>query len=311
MEQLIFKAMGTTIKLQIQHESANYLLEEAQKRLLDYEKRFSANNDTSALMDVNQHAGIQAVKVDKDIFDLVQIGKHYSLDQTNSLNIAIGPLIKLWRIGFDGARIPTQAEIDERLPLINPENIQLSEEDHSIYLTQKGMEIDLGALAKGYFADKIKTFLMSAGVEKGIIDLGGNVLLIGAHPSNPDELWRVGIQSPFKTRNNIVGLIPLKDVSIVTSGIYERSFVINEEEYHHIFDSQTGYPIHNDIASITIVSNKSLTGELYTTMLFNNNSQEALALMNQTPEIEGLVITRSGDILTSNGLRNRFVAVNS
>src|SRR5699024_12278624 len=114
------------------------------------------------------------------------------------------------------------------------------------------MEVYLGALAKVFFADQIKHFLKKAGVKKGIIDLGGNVLLLGGHPTNPDTLWRVGIQNPFMTRNNLVGLLKVKDKSVVTSGIYERTLVYKREEYHHIFNNHTGYPVTKNIVFLTI-----------------------------------------------------------
>lgn len=310
MESIVFKAMGTTISLQIQHEFADYLLKEAKKRLLDYEKRFSANDDNSVLMNVNQLAGIESVVIDSDIYELIKIGKEYSLDASNTLNIAIGPLIKLWKIGFQGANVPTQSDIEECLKLIDPQSIILSEENQSVYLEKKGMEIDLGALAKGFFADKIKLFLKQAGVEKGIIDLGGNVLLIGSHLVNSDGYWRIGIQDPFKSRQNIKGLVKVKDVSVVTSGIYERVLVLDGQEYHHIFDSQTGYPVKNDIASVTIISSESLAGELYTTMFYQYKSSETINLINNIKGIEAIVITRDNDILMTDGLENTFVIIN-
>ncbi len=309
MESITFKAMGTTINLQIEHEFSHYLLNEAKKRLLDYENRFSANDANSLLMKVNQFAGIEAVAVDPDIFELIKIGKVYSVDLSNTLNIAIGPLIKLWKIGFSDAKVPSQAEIDERLTLIDPNLIQLNDEKQSVYLERKGMEIDLGALAKGFFADQIKHFLKKAGVKKGIIDLGGNVLLLGSHPTNPDTLWRVGVQNPFMTRNNLVGLLKVKDKSVVTSGIYERTFVYNGEEYHHIFDSKTGYPVKNNIASLTIVSKESLTGELYTTMYYKAEAHDIIRQINQIQDVEAVVITKDSEILITHGLVNDFIKV--
>lgn len=307
MKSMVFKAMGTTISLKIEHEFAELILEAAKERLLDYERRFSANDANSLLMKVNQAAGRHAVSVDADIYELVRFGKQFSLDSTNTLNIAIGPLIKLWRIGFDGARIPNQSEIDHRLKLIDPGKIILSDNDQSVYLTESGMEIDLGALAKGFFADKLKIFLLNIGVEKGIIDLGGNVLLIGSHPANQDGLWRIGIQDPFKMRTNTVGIVKVKDASIVTSGIYERSLIIDNEEYHHIFDSRTGYPIQNDIASVTILSPDSLSGELYTTLFYQYQSHEAMAKINEINGIEAIVITRDNGILLSANMDRYFV----
>ncbi|XJS11636.1 FAD:protein FMN transferase [Aerococcaceae bacterium WGS1372] len=309
MDNLVFKAMGTTITLQIEHEFASLVLNQAKNLLLDYEQRFSANNDQSQLMQVNLAAGEKAMPVDSDLFELIQFGKKYSLDNSTTLNIAIGPLIKLWKIGFKDAQLPSEIAIKERLNLINPNNIILDSKNSTVFLSERGMEIDLGALAKGYFADKVKEFLLHMNVNHGIIDLGGNVLLIGNHPQNKDENWRVGIQDPFKTRHNILGILKGKDNSIVTSGIYERTFTYKGEDYHHIFDSNTGYPIKNDIASISIISPTSLQGELYTTMYYQYNSLEALALLESIPNIEAIIVTKEGKILQSSGVRESFIVV--
>lgn len=309
MEKLVFKAMGTTITLQIQHQHASELLVLAKEKLIDYEKRFSANHADSQLMHVNKAAGEKAIQVDSDLFELIQFGKKYSVDDSTTLNIAIGPLIKLWRIGFSNAQLPSNTEIEERLQLINPHNIILNTSNKTVFLKKKGMEIDLGALAKGYFADRIKEFFVQQGVGSGIIDLGGNVLLIGQHPINPDGNWRVGIQDPFKKRHNILGIVSSADNSIVTSGIYERTLTINGETYHHIFDSKTGYPIKNDIASITIMSKQSILGELYTSLYYQYSSSEALKLLEKVANIEAIIVTITGKILLTANMQNKFVSV--
>lgn len=311
MEKLVFKAMGTTITLQIQHSHASKLLSLAHEMLIDYEKRFSANHSDSQLMQVNLAAGEKAVQVDSDLFELIQYGKKYSIDESTTLNIAIGPLIKLWRIGFKDAQVPTDKEIKARLQLVNPNNIILDSQNNAVFLREKGMEIDLGALAKGYFADKVKAFLIQQGVQHGIVDLGGNVLLIGQHPTNKDGNWRVGIQDPFKSRHNILGIVSSADNSIVTSGIYERTLTINGEDFHHIFDSKTGYPIKNDIASITILSNESIMGELYTSLYYQYSSSETLELLEDVSEVEGIIVTKSGEILLSSKMGNKFTYIRS
>lgn len=310
MESCIFNAMGTTISLQIQHDQAQNLLIEAKNRLLNYEKRFSANNLDSQLMLVNQAAGKKAVKVDSDLFELIEFGKLFSLSPTNALNITIGPLVKLWKIGFSDARVPSKKEIEACRALINPEDILLDEANQSIYLVKEGMEIDLGSLAKGFFADKIHKFFEESEVSAGIINLGGNVLVFGPHPVNPDGLWRVGIQDPFNERQNLLGMVKVKDMSVVTSGIYERYLSIDDQDFHHILDSRTGYPIDNDIASITVLSKESVFAELYTTMLYHYDSSDIINLMNQIPDAEAIVITRSKEILLSNNIGEQFVKSN-
>ncbi|MBY7144257.1 FAD:protein FMN transferase [Virgibacillus sp. NKC19-3] len=303
MKHKTMERMGTQIVLNIEHVESEILLEQADRILEDYEKRFSANHPNSDLMTINDQSGIDSVHVDSDLFELIQMGKQYSLSFNGSLNIAIGPLVKLWKIGFDGAQIPRQVDIDERLELINPNNIELNPESQSVYLNKKGMEIDLGALAKGYFADRLKQFFMKKGVKNGLIDLGGNVLTIGESPKHADGFWRVGIQQPSINRGALVGAVLVKNKSVVTSGIYERFFEMNGKKYHHIFDSATGYPIENNLASVTIVSNESIHGELFTTVLFKMSPQEAIQYIESLPHMDAIIITKEKDILLTKDIK--------
>lgn len=298
------RLMGTIITLTIYHADSEALLEEAEARLRDYEKRFSAHAADSDLMRVNQQAGLQAVTVATDMFELIRIGKEMSLASDGALNIAIGPLMKLWHIGFEDAQVPKQAEIDQVLSLIDPRRIQLDAASQTVYLEVAGMELDLGAVAKGYFADLLKSFFVEQGVEAGIINLGGNVLTIGNSPKNPLGTWNIGIQNPEAPRGDLLALAQVRDQSVVTSGIYERKLVVDGQEYHHIFDSRTGYPVANEIASVTIVSDKSIDGELWTTVLFVHSPERALALIEATPGIEALIITKDLQQYPSTGMRD-------
>lgn len=302
IKQKIINQMGTRISLSIVHPEAENLLEKASHMLADYEARFSANNSKSALMMVNQQAGIQPVHVDSDLYDLIQFGKKYSLSSNLALNITIGPLVKLWKIGFTDAHVPEQKEIEEKLKLIDPTDIKLDADKRTVYLTKKGMELDLGALAKGYFADKLKSFFQNEGVQSGLVDLGGNVLTIGENPKYEDGYWRVGIQKPSPVRGDLVGVVLVKDKSVVTSGIYERSLKVDGKKYHHIFDSTTGYPIENGLASVTIVSDESIDGELWTTLLFMFSPTAAIQYIDSIPGIEALIITKDNDVKMTRGI---------
>lgn len=299
--------MGTVIQLWIQHDNPGNILENAENRLRDYEKRFSANDENSDLMKINDQAGKNPVQVDTDLFELITIGKRHSLPNDSALNITIGPLVQLWRIGFEDAKRPSEQEIKEKLKLVQPENIILNEEKQTVYLAQAGMAIDLGALAKGYFADKILEYFISQGVHSAIIDLGGNVVTYGEAPQHEDGYWRIGIQHPLKPRGNFVLALKSKNQSIVTSGIYERTFTVDGKTYHHIFDSQTGYPLETDIASITVVSDKSVDGEIWTTRLFAQKPEQVIATLNDQEGLSGIVITKDGRLLYSKSLSPQII----
>ncbi|AOF48142.1 FAD:protein FMN transferase [Tetragenococcus halophilus] len=299
--------MGTVIKLWVQHEQADELLPEAENRLIDYEKRFSANDDASELMVINHQAGVAPVKADDELFELIQLGKKHSLPKDSFLNIAIGPLIQAWRIGFDNANRPSDQMIQLLLQRIDPQNIYINEEAKTVFLEKKGMSLDLGAIAKGYFADKLLTFFKENGVYSALIDLGGNVLTYGPAPKHEDGCWRIGIQSPFSKRGELKAVVKVKDKSVVTSGIYERMNTINGQTFHHIFDQETGFPLETNLASVTIVSAKSVDGEIWTTRLFGKQPDEIIDILNQADELDGLVITKDGQLHFSEALEVQIV----
>ncbi len=291
--------MGTNIDLMVVHPDSHRILNHLEELLNIYNMRFSANNDDSELMQINAAAGSHAVRVHPEMFELIKLGKKHSLAKNSFLNIAIGPLIKLWRIGFSDAQKPSQKEIDETLMLIDPSFIELNEKDQTIFLTKKGMEIDVGAIAKGYIADRLVDYMKGEGVASGLVNLGGNLVTVGPALNRSDYYWRIGVQNPLKPRGESMLTLKIYNQSVVTSGIYERKLVIGEETYHHIFDQTTGYPIDSEVASVTIVADQSVDCEIWTTRLFGLAPKEIIAEINRIKNIEGIVITKDGNYLLS------------
>ncbi|MFC3928916.1 FAD:protein FMN transferase [Streptococcus caprae] len=300
------KLMGTHIDVQIESHRADDLLNQVESQLMEYNQIFSANDSQSVLSAVNLAAGQNPVKVPELLYQLIKIGKSESLLYDSNLNIALGPLIQTWRIGFTDAKVPSQNEIERALALTDPNNIIMADESHEVFLAQPGMKIDLGALAKGYFADLIISFLKNQGVTSALINLGGNVLVTGPNPKRETGTWFIGIQNPKLPRGQHLGTLRIAEQSVVTSGIYERVFKVNGKAYHHIFDKETGYPIESDVASLTIVADSSLDCEIWTTKLFGKSSLQALYSIEQTPGIEGIVITKDDRLAISSGLKGKF-----
>lgn len=292
--------MGTNIDLMVVHPEGSRILNHLEDLLHIYNMRFSANRDDSELMQINQAAGVRPVKVHPEMFELIALGKKHSIAKNSLLNIAIGPLIKLWNIGFDNARVPDQDEIDEVLKVIDPNLIELDEENQTIYLAKAGMEIDVGAIAKGYIADRLVDYMKEQGVASGLVNLGGNLVTVGPALNRPDYYWRIGVQNPEEIRGQSSLTLKIYNQSVVTSGIYERKLTIDGQTYHHIFDQKTGYPVNSDTASITIIADQSVDCEIWTTRLFGQEPQHIINEINQTPGIEGVVITRDGKYLLSN-----------
>ncbi|MGT2667552.1 FAD:protein FMN transferase [Streptococcus rifensis] len=298
-QKLQVRLMGTVIDVMIFHQRPQPILAEVERLLYLYERRFSANRPDSELMVVNDCAGQRAVTVHPDLYELIKLGKDHSCAPGSNLNIAIGPLIQLWRIGFQDAKKPSHEEISQVLKLIDPNQIQLDDGKQSVYLLKKDMKIDLGALAKGYIADKLLAYLKEVGVSAALINLGGNVLTMGKAPHQEDGYWRIGIQNPEKARGTNSLIIPIRDQSVVTSGIYERTLTIDGETYHHIFSSETGYPVQSDLSSLTIISKRSVDCEIWTTRLFGKSLPAIMGEVALQPNIEAIAIMQDGSIYKS------------
>ena len=301
----IIYLMGTKISLYIKGEETELLAEKAEEMLIRYNEIFSANSDHSQLGMIKKMAGIAPQKVDEELYELIKTGKKHSLNENSFLNIAIGPLIKLWRIGFTEAHVPDKESIEKVLELLNPELIQLDEENKTVFLQKKGMEIDLGAIAKGYFADKVMEFFIDHGAVSAMVDMGGNVLVHGDSPSDGSD-WNVGIQNPFLPRGNAAALVKIRNQSVVTSGIYERVLEKEGSKYHHIFNSKTGYPMESNIASLTVVADRSLDCDIYTTELFGLDAVSIIRKMNKMKDLGAVVITLDGKLACTENLMERI-----
>ena len=302
------KLMGSHIDILIFDSiDAESILDDAVEMLKMYEHRFSANDDSSELMVINHNAGIKAVEVHPDLFDLIKIGKVHSCSPNSFLNIAIGPIVQTWRIGFSDVKVPTKQEIDDLLEITDPNQIILDEEKQSVFLAKKGMAINLGALAKGYIADLMIDYMKKRGVDSGLINLGGNVLAFGDAKHNPDLMWRIGIQNPVESRGNHLFTIGIKNQSVVTSGIYERKHTENGKTYHHILNPKTGYPVETNVAGLSIISTASVDGEIWTTRLFGKSVEDILDEVNNLPDIEAVVVTTEGKVYYTSGVLDRII----
>jgi len=298
--------MGTNNQLSVEHDKPQVILDEIIMRLHEFDKRFSTHDPHSELMEVNNNAGVKPVKVHPDLYELIKIGKEHSSADDSYLNIAIGPLVQAWQISSSKAHRPTPKTIQTLLSKINARDIILDDQAQTVFLKWTGMFIDLGAIAKGFIADLIIQDLEAMNVSAGLINLGGNVMTYGNAPKHEDSFWRIGIQHPFHVRGTYIAVVKALNQSVVTSGIYERKSIIDNQTYHHILDPNTGYPIMTDIASLTVVSKKSIDGEIWTSRLFGQPSEQIINSLEQIKDVEGIVITKNGDLLYSTGIKPCF-----
>lgn len=302
--------MGTYVVVQVYDEGKEEAIDLAFDRIKELEEKITMNDDGTELYEINQNAGKASVKVSDDLFELLQKSEEYSQSPDDGFDYTIGPIVDLWRIGYDDARLPSQEEIDATLPLVEHENVVLDEDEQTVYLEKPGMSIDLGAIAKGYIADEAMEVLIEEGVTVGMVDLGGNLVILGDSPKREEGGWNVGVQDPFSTRGAITGFLNLKDRSIVTSGIYERYLEVDGMKYHHLLNPETGYPFDNDIAGVTIISEKSIDGDALSTGVFSLGLKEGLDYVNSLEGIEAVFVTKDKDLYTSDGVTEEFTLSN-
>lgn len=260
-------ALGTSITLQTFGTTDDYVIQKSFDLIDHYEDLLTVNRDVSEVMDVNHAAGKTAMQVSSATYGLIKLAVEESR-KNYGFNALIGPVVKLWHIGFKGAHVPTDQEIQARMKLINPENVVLNDRDQSVFLTKKGMELDLGGIAKGWIADRIRDLWLACGISAGIINLGGNVLLVGDSPKRPNGQWTIGVQDPKESRGDNITSVMVPKCSAVTSGTYERYLVVNGKKYHHLIDPRTGYPVKTNLAGVTTFTKDSVEAEIECKRLF-------------------------------------------
>jgi thiamine biosynthesis lipoprotein len=297
--------MGSPILLKLfSHDEA--LASRVFRLIKQYEDLLTVNRAQSQVMDINHAAGRHPVTVSQPVFELIRCAKAASLYPGSAFNLAIGPLVKRWKIGFKGDTVPPADDIASLLSITRPEDVLLDEANGSVMLAKAGMEIDLGAIAKGYIADRVRDYLRKEGAELGLINLGGNIQTLGS----PEGGWSVGLKKPFAA-DELIGTMDVENMSVVTSGTYERYFEQDGKRYHHILDPRTGYPLDNELDSVTIVSKNSIDGDIWTTLMFGMGVEKGCAALRARPDIEAIFVTKAKEVVFSSAHLFRFTLLDN
>jgi len=265
-----------------------------------YEKICSRTDTSSELYRLNNRLlpvadnidGINCYKISDELYEMIAIGLDAGSKTDGIFNIAIAPVSSLWNF-TDGSKVlPSSDEIENALKYVSLDDIYLYPDNMIGFATDKNA-IDLGGIAKGFIADIIKEYLLSNNVHSAIISLGHNILCIGDKLGLP---FKVGIKMPFDD-TKVITSVDIRDKSVVTSGIYERYFEIDEKIYHHILNPASGYPIDNDLSSVTIISDTSTEGDILSTYLFSLGKDGALNYDNTHDSISTIIINRDNKIV--------------
>jgi FAD:protein FMN transferase len=302
--------LGTTCEVTLFSGGSTQAMDAAFARLAEIEARMTINRDDSEVIEVNKAAGLHPVKVTPDVFQVISRGLEFSAAGNGAFDITVAPLVKLWGIGTAAAHVPQPEQIKQALAKVSFRDLSLSARDSTVLLKRPGMGIDLGAIAKGYAADEVSRVLRERGVTSALINLGGNVLTMGKKGDGTP--WRIGIQNPEEPRGSYLGIVSTEEMAVVTSGVYERFFEQGGKHYHHIMDTQTGYPVWNGLSEVTIVTKSSTTADGYSTLVFCLGLDKGRKLVESTSGAVGAIfVTEKREVYVTSSLKQSFKLTDS
>ena len=259
-------------------------------------------SDKSELSAINRNAGISAVRVSPETLEVIEKAIYASEHTAGAFDATIGPEISQW--DFVKKKRPDDASIKKRLPLVNYRMIKINRKESSVYLEKKGMLLDLGAIAKGFAADKAVDELKKNGIRAGLVAVAGDIRAFGLKPDGKG--WIIGIQNPRATNSadEIIATIELKDKAISTSGDYQRFFIINGKRYHHLLDPKTGCPARG-CESVSVIADDGVSTDSFSTGVFILGPEKGMAVLKKMG-FEGLIISGNGRINTTPGLKDKI-----
>ena len=313
--------LNTAIQITIYDSQDKSLLDDCLALCDRYELIFSRTNENSELYKLNHrkdtsdkdpNADEQTIPypisgtadtwhISEDLASLLSQGLSITRESDGAFDIAIAPLTSLWDFTAEDPKVPDDAAIQKALPLCSSDGVTIDGQD--ITLPSDDIQFDVGAIAKGYIADRMKDLLVKKGVNSAIINLGGNVLCIGSKPDGTP--FKVGIQKPFADRNETEAVMDITGKSVVSSGIYERCFKQNGKLYHHILNPKTGFPYDNSLISVTIISDQSVDGDALSTTCFALGLDKGLKFAEKKG-VQAVFITEDYELHYTDGFQDEI-----
>jgi thiamine biosynthesis lipoprotein len=253
---------------------------------------------TTQLSNINTNAGIQPIKVDLEVYNLVERALKISKITNGAFDISYASMDKIWK--FDGSmkKMPSEDEIKKSVEKVGYQNVVLNPKDTTIFLKNKGMKIGLGGIGQGYIADKIKELLKSKGCESGLVNVSGDISTWGKQIDG--KPWTIGIINPMN-KNKVFATFPLEDTAVETSGSYEKYVVFDGKRYSHIIDPRTGYP-ESGIVSISVFAKQTEMADAFATGIFVMGVEVGLDFVNQIKGLECIIVDDKGVIHASKNI---------
>ena len=300
--------LDTTCTIEIDNMSskeAETLIDDTFDECARYEKLFSRTIKNTDIYKIN-HAGGKAVKVAPETIELVSDALEVCEETDGLFDITVGKLTALWDFSAVEPKVPKDKDIQTALATVNYKDVVVGED--TIQVKNPDTWLELGAIAKGYIADKLTAYLEENGVTSGVVNLGGNIVTIGEMENNKGP-WPIGIETPYSNRQEISGKVMTQDQTLVTSGVYERCFKENGKTYHHVLNPKTGYPVDTDILGISIKGSKdqSTWCDAYSTTCLLLGSEKAKKFINGKDGFEFALIKTDNKIEQSKNFNMEII----
>jgi thiamine biosynthesis lipoprotein len=278
---------------------AHEKIEDAITEVRRIETLLTTFNDSSQTNLINRNAGIAPVEVDREVFDLIERSLRISSLTQGAFDITYGSIDKrLWNFDTSMTSLPDEPTAKAMVRLINFRNVVLDPSKQSVFLKEKGMRIGFGGIGKGYAADRAKGVLTKAGVTSGIVNAAGDLTVWGTQSDG--QPWTIGIADPNKKEFPFASF-KLTDVSVATSGSYEKYVMIGGQKYSHTIDPKTGYPVRG-IKSVTIICNSAEIADAMATPVMVMGIKKGLGLIDQVKGIACIIIDDHDNIYTSKNI---------
>ena len=295
-------AMDTYMNIKAYGRDAEAAVAESEVRIYELEQMFSVTNEASDIWKIN-HANGQSLNVSADTGSVLQTAQTVHRKSGGALSISLYPVLRAWGFTTGEYRVPAGDEITDLLKKVDDTKIAVNAQT---VRCPAGMELNLGAVAKGYTGDEVMEIMQMHHIESAIINLGGNVQTLGSKPDG--SAWTVGITDPFAP-DTLIGTLSVTDKAVITSGNYERYFTGEDGvRYWHILDPADGYPADNGLVSVTVAGECGAECDALSTALFVEGTEQAVQHWRRCGGFEMILVTSDGELLLTEGIAADYTA---
>jgi FAD:protein FMN transferase len=296
--------MGTDISHKAFGKNAEQSLKAVEKEAIRIEGNLSKYLTGSEIDRINQSAGICCEPVSLETYMVLSEAVEFSKLCHGLFDVTIGPLVELWNSSKVTQRAPQGSEIREILPLVNYEDLNFDPDRRTVGLNKAGQSIDLGGIGKGFAGDRFLSIYQDFGITSAFSNIGGNVVTLGTKPDGSP--WHVGILNP-RQGESLIGSVSVTGKSVVTSGDYQRYFTDDQgKRHHHILNPVTGFPSESGLISVSIITERSITADALSTIIFVAGMDKGLEILKSFPGTEAILIDSDLQVFITSGLQGSF-----